>query len=67
MMTLKKASTNFAPRPCPICNQPIDLKAAKTDERGKAIHEDCYVMKINFEQAAGTPGSIDFRPEKPKP
>jgi hypothetical protein len=31
---------------CPICKQPVSLERCKTDEDGRAIHEDCYVRKI---------------------
>lgn len=31
---------------CPICRQPVSLERCKTDENGRAIHEDCYVRKI---------------------
>ncbi len=31
---------------CSLCNEPIELTAAKTDEHGMPIHEDCYVRKI---------------------
>jgi hypothetical protein len=30
---------------CSYCNRPVDITTAKTDEFGKAIHEDCYVLK----------------------
>ena len=30
---------------CSICNKPVDLETTKTDERGKAVHEQCYVLK----------------------
>jgi hypothetical protein len=33
---------------CPICNQPVWLNEAKTDEDGQAIHEGCYVAKIHM-------------------
>ena len=33
---------------CPICNQPVWLNEAKTDEEGRAIHEGCYVAKIHL-------------------
>jgi hypothetical protein len=29
---------------CPICHEPVRLEEAKTDEEGRAIHEDCYVV-----------------------
>lgn len=31
---------------CPICHEPVSLERCKTDEDGRAIHEDCYVRKI---------------------
>ena len=27
---------------CSICFQPIDVNACKIDERGRAVHENCY-------------------------
>jgi len=36
-----------APAPiCFVCNQPVRLDYAKTDEDGNAIHEDCYLIKL---------------------
>jgi hypothetical protein len=29
---------------CCFCNKPVDLKTAKTNEAGKAVHEECYVL-----------------------
>ena len=34
------------PPKCSICNEPVELKTAKTDEDGKAVHEDCYVGRM---------------------
>ena len=31
---------------CSICNEPVELETAKTDEDGKAVHEDCYVGRM---------------------
>jgi hypothetical protein len=31
---------------CSICNQPVPLNYAKTDEDGNAIHEACYLVKL---------------------
>jgi hypothetical protein len=31
---------------CGICNQPLDVKTAKTDEEGKGVHEECYVDRM---------------------
>jgi hypothetical protein len=30
---------------CCICAEPISLETTRTDERGKAVHEHCYVRK----------------------
>ena len=30
---------------CCICGEPISLETTRTDERGKAVHEHCYVSK----------------------
>jgi|tagenome__1003787_1003787.scaffolds.fasta_scaffold20743136_1 hypothetical protein len=38
---------------CRICSGPIPLETSKTDERGKAVHEDCYVRKMKFRSLAG--------------
>ena len=31
---------------CSLCNLPVPLNSAKTDEDGNAVHEDCYVIKV---------------------
>lgn len=31
---------------CSICNLPVPLNSAKTDEDGNAVHEDCYLIKL---------------------
>jgi hypothetical protein len=31
---------------CSICDEPVDLKTAKTDEDGKRVHEECYVDRM---------------------
>jgi hypothetical protein len=33
---------------CRICNKPVELETAKTDESGKAVHEDCYVRILRL-------------------
>jgi hypothetical protein len=33
---------------CPVCNLPVSLELSKADERGKAIHEECYLLKIHL-------------------
>jgi hypothetical protein len=31
---------------CSVCHNPIHLEAAKADEDGKPVHEDCYVQRL---------------------
>jgi hypothetical protein len=31
---------------CALCNSPVELETCKTDERGKPVHEACYVRKV---------------------
>jgi hypothetical protein len=31
---------------CVLCNNPVEIETCKVDERGKAIHEECYLRKI---------------------
>lgn len=31
---------------CSICFQPIDVNARKIDERGRAVHEECYATLV---------------------
>ena len=34
------------PTSCAVCGNPVDLENCKTDERGKAVHQKCYVARI---------------------
>lgn len=44
--------SNLALRPdfltCSICNEPVELETTKIDERGKPIHEECYLQKVTL-------------------
>jgi hypothetical protein len=31
---------------CSICDKPVQLENSNTDEDGKAIHEECYILKL---------------------
>ena len=37
---------------CPICDHPIPLETATTDENGIAFHEECYVLKVELRRAS---------------
>jgi|HubBroStandDraft_2_1064218.scaffolds.fasta_scaffold13280_6 hypothetical protein len=36
---------------CPLCNEPVELETAKTDENGNAVHEECYTLKVQPERS----------------
>jgi hypothetical protein len=42
----------FTSRPrfpmCSLCNEPVELESAKTDEDGKVVHEECYVLRMQM-------------------
>jgi hypothetical protein len=31
---------------CSICNKPVDLQTAKIDDKGKAVHAECYFLTV---------------------
>lgn len=35
---------------CCICNKPVPLGISKTED-GSAIHEECYLLKLNLHRA----------------
>jgi hypothetical protein len=37
---------------CRICGKPLAVETCKTDDGGKAVHEECYVLKLKLEQAS---------------
>ena len=40
---------------CSICNEPAELKTSKTDENGRAVHEDCYVRRMRLKEITPPP------------
>jgi hypothetical protein len=37
---------------CAICYETLDLNSAKTNEEGKAVHEECYVPRMVLNRRA---------------
>ena len=35
---------------CSLCDKPVILEASKTDEGGKAVHEECYVLNLRLKR-----------------
>ena len=48
----EKFKRKSSPLLCRICGKPVAVETSKTDGGGKAIHEDCYVLKLKLEQAS---------------
>jgi hypothetical protein len=38
---------------CCICDKPVPLESSKGDEYGRAIHEECYLLKLRLQKATG--------------
>jgi hypothetical protein len=38
---------------CFLCDKPVPLEASKTDENGKAVHEECYLLKVRVRGVSG--------------
>jgi len=36
---------------CFICGKSIPLEVAKTNDYGRAVHEECYVLRMKLEKA----------------
>jgi hypothetical protein len=42
---------------CVECGKPVPLIAAETNERGQAVHQECYDRRVQAEQADRTKAS----------
>jgi hypothetical protein len=40
---------------CSICDEPVELETAKTDEDGKPVHEDCYIRRTRLKEITPPP------------
>jgi hypothetical protein len=47
---------------CALCNSPVELETCKIDERGSAVHEECYVrrMRVNARRVPIPPLALAF-------
>ena len=46
---------------CSLCHETVKIETAKTDEDGKAVHEECYALKtrpIEAEHMAISPMTL---------
>jgi len=44
---------------CFLCDDPVDLRTAKTDADGNAIHEDCYALSMKGAMLTPPPENPD--------
>jgi len=49
---------------CWICGRGVSLEISKTDEHGKAVHEECYVVRVALEKASAQPLSRNDRDKR---
>lgn len=45
-------STTINSTSCWICGREVSLKASKSDEQGRAVHEECLVIRMKLESEA---------------
>jgi len=43
------SSLSYLPMCC-ICNKPVKLETAKTDDLGRTVHEGCYLLKLGVKR-----------------
>jgi hypothetical protein len=48
--TLLRFIRNLRLPKCAICNEPVELDTAKTDQYGKPVHEYCYARWIRLKE-----------------
>jgi hypothetical protein len=41
---------NWLPQ-CAICKESVTLEESKTDEHGRAVHENCYIWTVELKKA----------------
>ena len=46
---------------CSICERPVDLEIAKTDDVGKAVHEECYVRILVMKHTTEPPKALRLK------
>ena len=57
---LRQSSPQFASSEsglirCSLCQMPVPVESSKADDNGKAVHEECYLLRLRLEQATTLP------------
>jgi hypothetical protein len=47
---------------CHVCNEPVNLQTTSTDEDGKVVHGNCYVLRFSKERVTPTVQEIRIPP-----
>lgn len=58
------ATSNYTTHLCWICGKDVPLETSKIDEKGRAVHEDCYFLTMSLRQRAVEP-TIRSSPPNP--
>jgi hypothetical protein len=37
---------------CSICGKPVVLETGKTDSNAEAVHEECYLLKVQAKESS---------------
>jgi hypothetical protein len=51
--------------PCAICKESVNLEESKTDEHGRAVHENCYVWTVELKKPRRRMARMDAVHESP--
>jgi hypothetical protein len=54
-----EASYGVISNTCSFCNEPVEIKTGKTDDNGKAIHEECYAARMRLKAITPRPKPRD--------
>jgi hypothetical protein len=46
---MSSTSTTIHTTACWICGKEVSLRNCKVDERGRAVHEECYIARTKLE------------------
>jgi hypothetical protein len=46
---------------CWICGRELSLEDCKTDEHGRAIHEECYVARMKLESESQSASRVPVK------
>jgi hypothetical protein len=47
---------------CAVCTEPVNLEESKTDEFGRAVHENCYIWTVELKKPRRHLAGIDDEP-----